>query len=196
MRCLPCPTAFTSSRAHCPLRYILSSLVQAGPNGPIRGASRVKGPTGLHPLFSIDFQTFGPLWCAAVWHTVAPHMKPFSVIARDTQLEVTPRRRSAVRYRLHLPVIFHWNDGGEFTEGGFTYDVALDGALISSTRCPPIGCDVRIEVLIPSPDQTGEQLRIQCVGKVTRTVVGQGNCSSFGVRGFFDDDHITRQIRM
>ena len=105
-----------------------------------------------------------------------------------------------MRYRLHLPVIFHWNDGGEFTEGGFTYDVALDGALIFSARCPPIGCDVRIEVLIPSPDQSGELLRIQCVGKVTRAFVREGNRegnrSCFGVSGFFDDDNIVRQIVM
>lgn len=131
-----------------------------------------------------------------MWHTLALSMKLLSLIARDTQREITLRRRSAARYGLHLPVIFHWNDGGEFTEGGFTYDVALDGALICSARCPPIGCDVRIEVLIPSPDQTGEHLRIQCVGKVTRAVVGDDNRSRFGVRGFFDDDHITRQIRM
>ena len=123
-------------------------------------------------------------------------MKPFELNGRKMHREITPERRSAVRYRLHLPVIFHWNDGGEFTEGGFTYDVALDGALICSTRCPPIGCDVRIEVLIPSPDQRSEQLRIQCVGKVTRAVVSQGNCGSFGVRGFFNDDYITRQIPM
>ena len=106
-----------------------------------------------------------------------------------------PERRSAVRYKLQLPVIFHWNDGGEFTEGGFTYDVALDGALICSARCPPIGCDVRIEVLVPSPGKTSEQLRIQCIGKVTRAA-SQGDSSSFGVRGVFDDDNIVRQIVM
>ena len=106
-----------------------------------------------------------------------------------------PERRSAVRYKLQLPVIFHWNDGGEFTEGGFTYDVALDGALICSARCPPIGCDVRIEVLVPSPGKTSEQLRIQCIGKVTRAA-SQGDRSSFGVRGVFDDDNIVRQIVM
>jgi len=114
-------------------------------------------------------------------------MQPFSVT------ESTPQRRSAVRYRLHLPVIFHWNDGGEFTEGGFTYDVALNGALICSTRCPPIGCDVRIEVLVPSPGDRSEQLRIQCIGKVTRAV-SEGNNTSFGVRGHFDDDNIIRQL--
>jgi hypothetical protein len=114
-------------------------------------------------------------------------MLPLSVIQPATQ------RRSAVRYRLHLPVIFHWNDGGECTEGGFTYDVAVNGALISSTRCPPIGSDIRIEVLVPSPADRNEQLRIQCVGKVTRAVEDGERCS-FGVRGLFDDDHIVRQM--
>jgi hypothetical protein len=114
-------------------------------------------------------------------------MSSLSVIDRGTQ------RRSAVRYRLHLPVIFHWNDGGECTEGGFTYDVALNGALIFSAKCPPIGCDIRIEILVPSPTGESEQLRIQCVGKVTRAITEGGN-SSFGVRGLFDDDNIKRQI--
>ena len=54
--------------------------------------------------------------------------------------------------------------------GGFTSDVALDGALILSSECPPVGSDVLIEVLIPSPDHSGEELRIECVGKVTRTI--------------------------
>jgi hypothetical protein len=103
------------------------------------------------------------------------------------------QRRSAVRYKLQLPVIFHWIDGVEHAAGGFTCDVALDGALIQSAVCPPIGCDVRIEVLIPSPDHSRDQLRIQCSGKVTRSV-SQSGSNSFGVRGFFDDDQITRQI--
>ena len=60
-------------------------------------------------------------------------------------------RRSAVRYKLQLPVIFHWNEGGECTGGGFTSDVALDGALINSSTCPPVGTDVLIEVLLLSP---------------------------------------------
>jgi hypothetical protein len=106
------------------------------------------------------------------------------------------QRRSAVRYALQLPVIFYWNEGqGDRTAAGFTCDVSLDGALIQSAVCPPVGCDVRIEVLIPSPDSSGEQLRIQCIGKVTRAN-GRNGTGSFGVRGFFDDDHIKRQIVM
>jgi len=80
------------------------------------------------------------------------------------------------------------------TEGGFTCDVALDGVLIRSKVCPSLGSDVRVEVLLPSPDRNGVGLRIQCIGKVTR-LVNQGGVMSFGVEGDFDDAHLTRQTQ-
>jgi hypothetical protein len=107
--------------------------------------------------------------------------------------ERTVRQRSAVRYKLHLPVIFYWNDGIEHTAGGFTSNVALDGALILSRTCPPVGSYVRIEVLIPSPDRSGEELLIECTGKVTR-VADRPGCAAFGVQGKFDDDHLICQV--
>jgi len=102
------------------------------------------------------------------------------------------QRRSAVRYKLCLPVIFHWYDGGEHTEGGFTSDVALDGAFIRSKRVPPAGSEVRMEVLIPSPYEGGDEVRIHCTGKVTRVVCEKG-LAGFGVFGDFDDD-LTQQV--
>ena len=104
------------------------------------------------------------------------------------------QRRSAVRYNLQLPVIFHWTDTGEHTAGGFTGNVAVNGALIHSTVCPPVGCDIRIEVLIPSPDLRREQLHVQCQGQVTRSSGHGGSACIFCVRGFFDDENITRQM--
>lgn len=101
------------------------------------------------------------------------------------------QRRSTVRYKLRLPVIFYWNDGTEHTGGGFTNDVALDGALIFSSSCPPVGTRIRIEVLLPSLDESGAELRIECVGSVVR-VAEQAGC--FGVHGVFDDDHLTRHV--
>ena len=100
-------------------------------------------------------------------------------------------RRVHVRYKLKLPVIFYWNDGAEHTEGGFTCDVSLDGALIFSSKLPPMGSDIRIEVLIPAPDTSQTELRVECVGKVTR-VAEEARC--FGVRGIFDDEYISRQV--
>jgi hypothetical protein len=104
---------------------------------------------------------------------------------------MTLQRRAAVRYKLRLPVIFHWNDGIDHMEGGFTSDVALDGALILSSRRPPVGCDVRIEVLLPSPSKPDEEIRIECIGKVVRVTEISG-CVAFGVQGLFDDDQLTR----
>lgn len=98
-----------------------------------------------------------------------------------------------MRYRLRLPVIFHWNDGTHRTEGGFTYDVAVNGALICSSKCPPVGADVRIEVLVPSPDQSAEEIRIECFGKVTR-VWEQSGSAYFGVHGMFNDDQLTSHV--
>lgn len=104
---------------------------------------------------------------------------------------ITTLQRRAVRYKLNLPVIFHWNDGVEHTDGGFTCDVAIDGALIRSTKCPVVGSAIHIEVLVPSPDRGGAELRIQCVGKVARAAVHDG-VTYFGVEGAFDDDHLMR----
>jgi len=106
------------------------------------------------------------------------------------------RRRAAVRYSLRLPVIFRWSDEtGDHTEGGFTRDVALDGVFIVSSKCPPIGSDVRIEVLFPSPNEGNGEMRIECIGKVMRAV-NNSTCTGFGVWGQFDDDHLTQYVPM
>jgi len=170
--------------------HTLSSLVQAWTTTQNFVDSRTSFPPELEenrlrrsPIFSRNFQTFGGLREPSRRRNLSPLMSPGPILECRTQ------RRAAVRYKLRLPVIFHWNDGTERTEGGFTNDVAMDGALIFSTKCPPIGSEVRIEVLLPSPDQSSEELRIECVGKVTR-VVEEAGC--FGVLGMFDDDHLTR----
>jgi hypothetical protein len=103
------------------------------------------------------------------------------------------QRRTAVRYKLRLPVIFHWNDGVEHTSGGFTSDVALDGALILSRESPPVGSKVRVEILLPSPEKGNEELRIGCSGKVIHSSLRAGY-SAFGFHGVFQDDQLTRHV--
>jgi len=98
-----------------------------------------------------------------------------------------------MRYNLRLPVIFHWNDGTDRTGGGFTCDVSVDGALIFSSTCPPVGVDIRIEVLLPSPDHSLEEIRIECTGKVKR-IWEQPEKAYFGVQGLFNDDQLTRHV--
>jgi PilZ domain-containing protein len=103
------------------------------------------------------------------------------------------QRRSAARYKLRLPVIFHWNEGIEHTSGGFTCDVALNGALILCRECPPVGSEVRVEILLPSPEMENEEIRISCTGKVIHSSRRMGY-SEFGFHGVFQDDQLTRNV--
>lgn len=136
--------------------------------------------------FSRCFHTLRVLFAKRCKHTLLLTVSP--TLIRDLN------RRTAVRYKLRLPVIFHWNDESEHTEGGFTNDVGLDGALIISSRCPPVGTEVRVEVLVPAPDDSDEEIRIECVGNVTRVREVRGGSSSFGVHGLFSDEQLTRRF--
>ena len=140
--------------------------------------------------FSGSFQTSGGLHGIYIRPSLAVTMKAHSL--RVVQPDV--QRRSAVRYKLQLPVIFHWRDGEERTQGGFTCDVARDGALIRTGTCPPIGSEVRIEVLVPSPERGGQEVRVQCIGVVTRITVRDG-ILFFRVEGGLDDDWIIERAR-
>ena len=111
-------------------------------------------------------------------------------MSRGPILERNLKHRTAVRYKLQLPVIFYWNDGAEHMGGGFTSDVALDGALILSSKSPPVGAQVRIEVLLPAPDHVSEDLLLECVGKVTRVLENHGRIT-FDVSGTFDEASLT-----
>lgn len=139
------------------------------------------------PVFSAYFQTFGFLWRLPPHRNVNSRMN-----ARHTD-GVIVQRRAAVRYKLCLPVIFHWNDGEERTGAGFTSDLALDGALIRSNALPPVGSEVHLEVLFPSPEAENEGLCIGCSGKVVHQLQIAG-VSAFGFHGMFQDDQLMSQM--
>lgn len=131
---------------------------------------------------SFVFQTFGLLLSPVPFRQFGnTTMKSLLVIT-----DYKKPRKSAVRYRCQLPVTFNWHQEGQHMGAGFTRDVSLDGALIQSTVSPPVGCEVSVEILVPSPNEDGKHLRVQCTGKVNG-VVRQSGGYSFGVRGFFDD---------
>ncbi len=134
--------------------------------------------------FSLHFQTLNRL------RHFAFRFSLHSLMSRISILDCRMQRRNAVRYRLQLPVIFHWQDSKEHTDGGFTKDVGLDGALILSRECPPVGAVVRLELLIPCPVRNGEEVRLECIGTVTRVADEQGR-HFFGVKGFFEDNHLS-----
>lgn len=152
------------------------------------GESRVReGRRDFGPFVSPNFQTAGILSLDLKSRSLT------SCMGIAQMLKPPLQRRTAVRYKLRLPVIFHWNDGFEHTSGGFTSDVSLEGALILSKESPPVGARVRVEILLPSPEMGNEELCIECSGKVIHSSVRAGY-SAFGFHGVFQDDQLTRHV--
>ncbi len=104
---------------------------------------------------------------------------------RLTVIRSRPKLRAVAHYNLQLPVIFEWSDETNHVNGGFTKDIARDSAFILSDKCPPLGSDVRMKILFPSPVESGA-LYIECTGKVDRISDGRG-CRGFRFHGWFDD---------
>ena len=77
-----------------------------------------------------------------------------------TVITSKPGYGGAVRYALRLPTIFRWDDGAEHVEGGFTEEIGQDTALVFSNKCPPVGSDIYIQVLVPSP---GSYPHVLCI---------------------------------
>jgi hypothetical protein len=94
-----------------------------------------------------------------------------------------------VRYALRLPVIFRWGEGMTYVEGGFTKEIGGDEAFVLSATCPPIGSQVSLQVLVPSPDLLPGTLRLECTGKVT-DVVRENGYSGFILHGRFHECQI------
>src|SRR5271163_3156536 len=110
-------------------------------------------------------------------------MRPIMVITSK------PECGGAVRYTLRLPAIFRWDDGVDHVEGGFTEEIGQDTALVFSSKCPPVGSEIRIEVLVSLPESYPGALRIGAEGKVTE-IIYVDTCSGFRFRGRFDDEQI------
>ena len=58
-------------------------------------------------------------------------------------------RRNAVRYRLRVPAVFRWeNEGVSSQNEGLTRDISVKGAYLLSNGCPPLRCDVKVEIIV------------------------------------------------
>ena len=65
-------------------------------------------------------------------------------------VERSLERRRAVRYELHIPVVFFWEnaEGSKIQTGGVTRDISDIGLYVFSEKCPPLKSKVRVEVML------------------------------------------------
>jgi hypothetical protein len=98
--------------------------------------------------------------------------------------EASVNLRRAVRYPLHLPVIFRWTGDCQDSEqgAGFSRDVGTGGAYILSEpgSCPPLNTPVSLQMFLPSLEGTTRGIRVEVEGVVTR-VTGSLESSGFAV---------------
>ena len=82
-----------------------------------------------------------------------------------------------------------------YQNAGFTRDIGVGGVFIFAQRCPPKGAMVKVELLVPLSEETGREVRLQCVGKVLRTEINLPHGQGFAVAGDFGDQNYPQIAR-
>ena len=111
-----------------------------------------------------------------------------SSTAGDSQETPQTERRSRRRFRLVLPVVFHWSDGTEHSGVGYCRNIGLGGFLILAGDCPQLGTEIRVDVVVPAFDPEPKEILFRHTGRVVRIEACEG-LLGFAVAGQFDDDN-------
>ena len=97
-------------------------------------------------------------------------------------------RRTCSRFRLVLPVVFHWGDGAERSGVGYCRNIGLGGFFIVASDCPPVDTEIRIDVVVPAFDPKPKEILFRHTGRVVR-VQASDDLLGFAVAGQFEDDN-------
>jgi len=97
-------------------------------------------------------------------------------------------RRTCSRFRLVLPVVFHWSDGTERSGVGYCRNIGLGGFFIVASDCPPVDTEIRIDVVVPAFDPEPKEILFRHTGRVVRIQASE-DLLGFAVAGQFEDDN-------
>jgi PilZ domain-containing protein len=111
-----------------------------------------------------------------------------SSTAEDSRDTPWTERRARNRFRLVLPVVFHWNDGTERSAVGYCRNIGLGGLFIIASSCPPVDTELRIDVVVPAFDPEPREILFQHTGQVVR-IHPEEDLFGFAVAGQFEDDN-------
>jgi hypothetical protein len=83
-------------------------------------------------------------------------------------------------------MLFSWTTRETHQQGaGFTRDIGVDGAFVFAQLCPPAGTQIKVELVLPVPEDPRRELRLRCTGTVVRTEVDWPYGRGFAVSGHF-----------
>jgi len=100
-------------------------------------------------------------------------------------------RRSSRRFQVTLPVLFRWANGEEHYDVGHCGNIGRGGIFILAAKCPPVGAEIDVELMLPAFDLIPRPVRLRCSGRVTR-VEACYHLSGFAVAGQFEDETLIK----
>ena len=77
-----------------------------------------------------------------------------------------------MRYKLCLPLLFKWTDesGTFMQEAAFTRDISTGGLFVTCVKCPQIGANLSLEIMLPPNSGIGScALRLDATVRAVRT---------------------------
>ena len=96
-------------------------------------------------------------------------------------------RRNSRRFPITLPVLFRWADSEEHYDVGHCGNIGRGGIFIFAAKCPPVGVEIDVELMLPAFDLVPHPMRIRCTGRVIR-VEACYHLNGFVVAGQFEDE--------
>jgi hypothetical protein len=99
-------------------------------------------------------------------------------------------RRTRSRFRLVLPVVFHWIEGTERSGVGYCRNIGLGGVFIVAGNCPPVDTEVRIDVVVPTFDPEPKEILFRHSGRAVR-IQAYEDLVGFAVAGEFERDNVS-----
>jgi hypothetical protein len=115
-------------------------------------------------------------------------------VSAENAVHRSIERRSFRRFALMLPVLFRWADSSEHYDGGQCANVGLGGMFVFTQKCPPVGAQVEIEVVIPAFAGVPRELRLRYIGQVTR-VEACCQIAGFAVSGRIEGQNQEEQLK-
>lgn len=121
-------------------------------------------------------------------HPMTSALGLMSRTADDARDSPWIERRTRSRFRLVLPVVFHWSDGTERSGVGYCRNIGLGGFFIVAGDCPRVDTKMRIDVVVPAFDLEPKEILFRHTGRVVRIQACE-NLLGFAVAGQFEDDN-------
>ncbi len=85
----------------------------------------------------------------------------------DMILAQSIERRNSLRFQIALPLLLRW-DGPNHYGSGHCVNISEGGLFVLAAKCPAVGIEIEVELVLPAFGRVPRPTRLRCVGRVSR----------------------------